>query len=131
MRRKSVSIAVAATLAAASAQAAQLTNVQGNVQVNNGGGFKPVAGFAEVSPGDRIKVVNGSADIIYGNGCTVKIRQGQVVAVLWNAPGCGGGLKDGPAAEAGLSTETAVIGGVAIAAGAGLAVALSNDPASP
>jgi hypothetical protein len=124
-------------LLTASAEAALLSNVQGDVTINRGDGFKPASGGAVVSPGDRIRVASGSADIVYENGCAVKVAGGQVVAVQYSGPSCGGssgggggGLKDGV-------SETPVMlyvgGGLLLAGGAaaGVILLMPSKPASP
>ncbi len=137
MVRKSISIAVITALLASNAEAALLTNVQGTVTVNHGEGFVPVgpAGTtALLAPGDRVRAGTGSADIVYDNGCTVTLGAGQMVAVLYAAPDCNGGLKDGAASSSGLSTSTYLVGGLVVAGGIGAGIALSqksSKPASP
>ena len=137
MVRKSISIAVITALLASNAEAALLTNVQGTVTVNRGDGFVPAgpAGTTAVlAPGDRVRAETGSADIVYDNGCTVTLGAGQMVAVLYAAPDCSGGLKDGAASSSGISTSTLLIGGVVVAGGIGAGIALSqksSKPASP
>jgi hypothetical protein len=78
-----------------------------------------------VDPGDRIRVVEGSADIVYENGALVTVQPGQTAVVLANAPAATGMTFD-------ISDTAFVAGGLLIGAGAGLAIALSkNGPASP
>ncbi len=134
MLRTSISIAVIAALMASGAEAALLTNIQGAVMVNRGAGFSPAGNVAEVAPGDRVRAGQGSADIVYENGCSVKVGPGQMAVVLAAAPNCQGGLKDGAAEETGVSTGTLVIGGLVVAGGIGAGIALSQNngkPASP
>ena len=111
---------------AASAQAALLTNIQGAVTVNNGA----AAGPTVIIPGDRVRAGEGSADIVYDNGCTMRVAPGQTMVVLYAAPNCNGGLKDGAAAETGIPTETLVIGGLA-AGGVATGIILAQQPSSP
>ncbi|MGO9547579.1 MAG: hypothetical protein ACLPPF_22655 [Rhodomicrobium sp.] len=119
MFRRSISVAVVTMLLTASAQAAHLSNVQGTVLINRGGGFQPVTGDVKVLPGDRIDAREGSAFITYDNGCTARVGPGVVATVLSVPPVCNG--------------STLIIGGLVIAGGTGLAIALSqgNAPASP
>ncbi len=139
MVRKVISIAVIAGLMATSAQAALLTNVQGAVTVNHGDGFQPAATGAIIIPGDRVWAGEGSADIVYDNGCVVRVGPAQMVAVLNSSPACngnasstGGGLKDGIIEDSGISTGTLVIGGLLIGGGiAGGILLTQHDPASP
>ena len=86
MLRKSISIALIASLAATGAQAALLTNVQGAVTVDRGYGYAPAGSGSVIAPGDRVRAGEGSADIVYENGCTVKVDPGHTVIVLGSAP---------------------------------------------
>ncbi len=134
MARKSISVAVIAALMASSAQAALLTNVQGTVTVNQGNGYIPAASGSVVAPGDRVRVGEGSAGIVYENGCAQTVGPGQTVLVLYAAPDCNGGLKDGAAVETGVPTETLVIGGLVVGGAVAAAVVLTqgtSKPASP
>ena len=130
---------------AANAQAAYLSDVQGLVLVNN----QPVAANTniEVVPGDRVKAVSGSVKVVYSNGAIVPVAAGDTLVVLANGPaptaspiptaspsqvsGATGGYKD----DSGYSDYLYIGGGLAVAGGAGLGVALllqkQNKPASP
>ncbi len=131
MSRKSVPIAIGMTVFAWSAQAAMLTNVEGAVSINRGPGDQPGAAGVELNPGDRVKAGEGSADIVYANGCSTRVAPNHVMVVLAAPPSCaGGGLKDG--IVAGEEPSTLLIGGLIVAGGAGAAIALANShPASP
>jgi hypothetical protein len=134
MLRKSLIFAAIAALTASSAQAAMLTNIQGAVAVNAGAGYQPVAGPAPVGPGERIRTSDGSADIVYENGCTVHVAPNQVVLVSSAAPECsGGGLKDGGIVESGIPTEYLVAGAVVVGGGVAAGILLSEEhhPVSP
>jgi hypothetical protein len=131
---KTISIAVIMAMMAGGAQASYLSSVEGTVLVNSGAGFRPASGNMSLAPGDRVKVVSGSASIVYDNGCSVLVGANQVVAVLSSPPACGGslkegGLKDGPAED----NTTLLVGGLVIAGGIGTAIALAENhkPASP
>jgi hypothetical protein len=124
----------AALLAGSGAEAAHLGNVQGTVLVNHGSGFQPLAAGAELSPGDRVKVVNGAADIVYDHCRTVTVTKGQVVlVVLYTETNgvCTGGYKDAAAIPEppGFPTELLIAGGV-IGGVVGIATS-GNKPASP
>ncbi|MGO9485626.1 MAG: hypothetical protein ACLPX9_13715 [Rhodomicrobium sp.] len=124
-----------AALAATSARATHLSDVQGTVLVNN----QAVGWNNEVVPGDRVKVVSGSAKIVYDNGASVTVAPGQTVLVLASPPagpveGSGSFGDQGPGLFAAGGTAAAVgyiAGGAAIAGGAGLAVALSSNSSAP
>jgi hypothetical protein len=133
MVRKLISSVVIASLIATYAEAARLTNVQGSVIVNRGDGFQPAQGGAPVAPGDRVRVNEGSAEILYENGCAVRVGPGQMVAVLYTPPACKGtstesasGLKDGPSSSS--MTYVYIGGGILLAAGAGAGIALAVSP---
>jgi hypothetical protein len=109
---------------ATSANAAHLSDIQGAVLVNN----QPVSASAEVAQGDRIKVVNGSAVLVYSSGAAISITSGQTIVVLANPPEQVS-MKDG----GNLPSPYIYGGALVVAGGAGLAIALSQagKPASP
>ncbi len=118
MFRRVVALAAVTALVASSAHAAVLTDVEGAVVVNRGNGPAPAGNGTPVAPGDRVRTTNGSVEIVYENGCTVKVGPNELVTVLPAPPQCGPG-------------GTLVLGGLALA-GIGLGVALANNsPASP
>lgn len=127
--RRIVAAAIIPTLFTASVQAAVLTNIEGVVLVNRGDSFRTASIGASLEPGTRIRAENGSARLVYENGCSVEIGPHQVVLVTSSPPACGGAasVNNGVAESAGLSTSTLVLGGVGVAAAAGLAVALSGS----
>jgi hypothetical protein len=56
--------------------------VEGQVSVNQGEGYKQVAGAAAVSTGDRVMAApKGRGKIVYADGCTVDVFPGAVVTV--------------------------------------------------
>jgi hypothetical protein len=126
--RTVISVAVVVTLSAANAQAAMLGNVNGAVSVDNGYGFRPAPVGLALAPGDRVRTDDGSADILYKNGCSSPIAPHQLVVVLKEEPVCTeGGLKDVVSAEpAGPSTSTLLVGGLVVGGAVGLALALTN-----
>ncbi len=138
--RTFISAAVIATLVATSAQAeVVLANFEGAVSINRGDGFMPAAIGSALAPGDRVRTANGSADIVYENGCSAKVGPHQVAVVLSDAPPCTkvGGLKDGVAVvPVESSVDPLIVGGVLAGAGAGLAALIasnsnSGNPLSP
>jgi hypothetical protein len=118
---------------AADAHAATLADINGLVFVNHGNGFLSAPDGAALAPGDRIRTDEGSANIVYENGCSSKIGPHQVVVVLWTPPTCNeGGLKDGAAATPdGFPTGALVLGGLIGGGAVGLAVALSSNETRP
>jgi hypothetical protein len=131
--RAYISAAVIVAFLATNAEAALLTNVDGKVSVNHGSGFRPSGGGDALAPGDRVSAGEGSADIVYDNGCSARVGPHQVVVVLSSPPSCnGGGLKDtAMAAPFGYGVDPLIVGGVVAAGAVGLAVALSNGNSSP
>jgi hypothetical protein len=107
---------------------------QASVLINRGDGFQPAQGGTVVAPGDRVRVISGSASIVYDNGYAVRVGAGQMVAVLQSPPNSGsetaGSLKDPPS-----MTYVYVGGGLLLAGGigAGTYLLLDNNkkPASP
>jgi hypothetical protein len=59
------------------AGAATVANQGGEVMVNKGQGFQPVASFAELAPGGQVLVrPGGVATIAYVGGCRVRVGSG-------------------------------------------------------
>ena len=56
------------------------------VTVNHGYGYEPAGVGGMIGPGDRVHAGEGSADIVYENGSTVKVGSGQTVIVRSTAP---------------------------------------------
>ncbi len=128
---------VVGLLLLAPAHAATVTDLQGEVLVNTGVGFKKIEGPLELVPGDQIMVgALGSAQVKFADGCSVPVQPGQIVQVGPESPCI---AQKEPAAETGgVGANTMIIGGVVVAAGAGLAIGLSGGgsdkkdrPASP
>ncbi|MGO9483936.1 MAG: hypothetical protein ACLPX9_05050 [Rhodomicrobium sp.] len=108
---------------ATSARAAFLTDIKGAVLVNG----QPVAKTLQVAQGDRIKVVNGSASLVYSSGATVRVASGQTLAVLATPP------KRELMTDESSQPQDGYEGGLVVAGGVGLAIVLSQvgKPASP
>ena len=139
-------IAAALIGLAHAASAATVDVSQGTVSIN---GAAPSAGSATVKLGDTVTAgPNGSASILYSNGCTARVASGQTVSVTYDdlcllsqganpGSGTGQGVADAatpdPSSTSGLSatqlaTGAAVIGG-AVAIGAVIGTAAGR--ASP
>jgi hypothetical protein len=141
MFRKPIAVVLIASLAASGAQAALLTNVQGMVTVNHGYGYQPAGVGGQMGPGDRVHAGEGSADIVYENGCTVKVGSGQTAIVLGTAPACTVGSQTpdaGTYAAGGMLAAGGVAAAIAFSQGsssngvaAGIAQGKSSTPASP
>src|SRR5271166_2615052 len=96
LARPLISAAVIVGLVATSAQATVLSSLDGAVSVNRGNGFTPASIGSPLAPGDRVRTGEGSANILYDNGCATKIGPQEVAIVYSEPPLCnGGGLKDG------------------------------------
>jgi len=121
-------------IAATDASAIRLSGVQGSVFVND----QAVQLDVEVVPGDRVKVVSGAANIVYGDNNVVHVAPGQTVVALSSPPadpaqdaGAIGSMGASIFAAGGTAAAVGYIaGGAAIAGGAGLAVALANGASS-
>ena len=82
MLRTAISGTVLLAFIATSASATHLSDVQGSVLVNN----RTVASNIELAPGDRVRVVSGSARIIYNNDASINVAPGQTIVVLQKGP---------------------------------------------
>lgn len=125
MLRKPVLVAFCAYFALSGAQAALLTNVQGAVTVNRGDGYAPAGTGGAVGAGVRVHAGEGSADIVYENGCKVKVDSGETVVVLSGPPACSGVTQTS-------ASWTYAAGALAVGGGvAALVISQGNKPASP
>jgi len=69
------------------ASAATLDSVTGQVAVNRGDGFRLVEGTVQTGAGDLIKAgPSGSANLIYADGCVVKVKPGSLLRVSAKSP---------------------------------------------
>ena len=116
--KTAISTFLALALTTQAIQAATLINVTGAVSVN----ARPAASGAVISPGDRVATGDGAASVIYDNGCAVQVAPQQVHVVLYGSPSCSGAS----ATQPDTSSNTLIIGGLAIGGAVGLAVALSG-----
>jgi len=124
--------------AVGSAQAALLTNVSGDVFVNRGQGFVAIAAPTTLEEGDRVRTsAGGSAQVVYNENCAVSLSAGQAFVVRNPSAICNQPASNNAANNpfAGGNAPVLIIGGLAVAGGIGLAVALGGDdddkPASP
>lgn len=109
-------MSVFALVSAGALEAATVSDISGNVSVNQGDGFRAVQAPIIVSPGDVIMASpGGSASIVYDNGCVEAVAAGQT-AVVGQDPQC-----QNTGLDAGLMT----VGAVAVVAG-GIAYVLSE-----
>jgi hypothetical protein len=83
--RRLVSIAsglTIGTLVCLPAMAATVKVVQGQVSVNQGQGYKQIAGAGAVSTGDQVMAAPDSrGKIVYADGCAIDVYPGAVVTV--------------------------------------------------
>lgn len=85
-----ICFAVLAVLMGATAQAATLEIIQAPVKANFGKGFVPVDTGTKLNPGDQAMAnPGGRGQIVYDNGCTDPVEEGQVV-VVQEQPSCAG-----------------------------------------
>ena len=73
------------TFLGATAQAA--THVEGPVKVDSGWGYAAVDSGTPVQPGNSVMATPGaSGQIVYDDGCTVPVAEGQIVLVEPQSP---------------------------------------------
>jgi len=119
--------------------AATLSDVQGEVLVNRGDGFKKASGPLELAPGDQITVPpGGSAKMSYGSGCNVSVAPGEIHTVKSSSPCSANAGEPGPggtqAGIGGLTPTTLIAGGLVLGVGAAVIVSTkggSDKPVSP
>lgn len=89
-------IAVAATIGlllsgqALAAESARLSTVSGSVMVNQNGRFTPATRGAVLTTGDRVMATEGSASLVYSDGCAVTVAARSMATVAATSP-CAGG----------------------------------------
>ncbi len=130
--RKLIAMAAGIALLSGQTSAATVSPDGGTVLISNGEGFLPITGDVEVSPGGQVMVQpGGMAHITYAGGCVIRVGPGQISAISETSPcnkntssDTGNGQQD---------TTLLIGGGLVLAGGLGLALALSGrgSPASP
>ena len=69
------------------AHAVTVKTIEGNVQINRGNGYESVRRTAQAKVGESVMVSpDGVAQIIYEDGCTVTVEEGNVVLVGEQSP---------------------------------------------
>jgi hypothetical protein len=148
MLGKHIVAAIITAVVTSHAQGAVLKSISGTVMLNKGDGFRSVSDVTPVSEGDRVLVRGrGSAQIEYGEGCSVQISANQSAVVLPShacnkssthslSTNSAVSLKDTPASinsEETSDYQLYVAGGVLFTAGAvATAIEVGKDkPASP
>jgi hypothetical protein len=132
-----LSSTVLAIVLSSSASAANVTDVQGQVQLSNSGGpFKAISGPTTCKAGDVVRVVkDGSATVVNQNGVIQTATPGNPVVCL-AGPGPAGAppTAAAPSAAAGsassVSTAAVVGGSIAVVAGVAGVVALTKKKSS-
>jgi hypothetical protein len=129
--KRAIIAATTALLFGASAHAAKVNPTSGSLFIDRGTGYQEVNQPTDGKTGDVvIALVGGSGEVVFPDGCRVKVEVGSVVTITEPSP-CAA-LNNNTTAG-GVDT-TLIIGGVAVAGGVAAAIALSggNDkPASP
>lgn len=120
MKRTTVLFAgLCSLLAPLPAVAATVQSLAGRVLIDRGNGYTPVGTSTSAKTGDLVMAKpGGRGEIIYDDGCRQVVEVGAVIMVGAASP-CQSGL--GPV------DHDFILGGMAIAAGVGIAVVLSND----
>ncbi len=133
------------------AHSATVQPLSGGVFVNQGAGFKPVGGPTKVSVGDRVITRNGgSAEIIYDDGCRMRVETGSITTIggaagagslkdhLTEASPCAANANAGSMGSSGASSASAAgaapsyaLEAGAIAAGVGAIIIIKKLSASP
>jgi hypothetical protein len=125
--RRLLGLTVAAALGAAPAGAATVTVGTGQVYLNTGGGYRPVAARAVAGPGSTVFANTGSSGtIVYPDGCVVAVAPPTVIIIAAQSP-----CASGTAADPGTF---AIGAGAVVGAGAGTAaliVSQRDHSASP
>ena len=86
-------VSLAATMA--SADAAKVVPVKGEILVNSGAGYQRIDGAVELKPGDSaIANPSAQATLIYDDGCVVDIVPGMVAWGESTSPCRAGGTRD-------------------------------------
>lgn len=110
------------------ALAATVQPIAGTISVNTGEGFKPAVGETNISTGDTVMVSpEGSARIIYADGCAIQVRPGAVVTIGQGSP-CAAVPMGATKTKDTTPTDHYIIGGLLVAGGiAGAIVLISDD----
>ena len=112
MFRTIVSILVLMALAITGAEGAVLAGIEGAVSVDRGGSVILASEGAPLAPGDSVRTGEGTARIVYENGCAVQVGPHQAVAVAYAPLPCQTAAS-GPAFD--ISFEEIAVAGTAIA----------------
>jgi hypothetical protein len=87
MGRTAAAAFLAAFLVSSAASAATVETVEGQVSLNRGDGYRPIAVVAAAKSGDLVMASpGGSGKIVYADGCAVEVKPGTVIAVQSQSP---------------------------------------------
>jgi len=96
-RRPVVSAFCCAMLLSSSTWGATVEPGQGNLVINQGQGFQPVNSRIDANVGDSVMVgPDGSATVVYDDGCTVDVQPGSVMTISPISPCASGSNAQGP-----------------------------------
>jgi hypothetical protein len=110
---------IVAVAFASPAWPATLNVTGGEVFVDQGSGYRPVEAQTAVNAGDTVMAkFGGSAEVVYDDECRQTVDVGTVVVVAEKSP-C--------ALEPVADSPVYIVGGVLVAAGGGLILALPGD----
>jgi hypothetical protein len=132
-------VAAMALVIGGAAHAASVRAVQGQVLVSSGQGYRLVDGSTQLGVGGTVVANPGAvAHVTYPGGCRVTVEPGSVYQIVseppcqTGAPTQTGALTDNGATTSSSGISPWVIGGVGLAVGGGVALALSSaSSASP
>lgn len=86
-RQTLIAGAAALILFATPCSAATLVPVHGQLSINHGQGFEQVNGPTEANSGDSVMVSpDGSANVVYGDGCKITLQPGSVMTITDLSP---------------------------------------------
>lgn len=138
MLKKTLLVMLSLAFLASSAEAALLSNVDGNVLVKKGRGYRKVSKTTRLKPGDRVFVRGeGSARVTYGANCSRTVVTNQAFVVPPGAecmPGDGPQMADqtcsGPGCASGMTDADKFVLGTFVVGG-GFIAATRDHSASP
>lgn len=88
MLRTIVCILALTALLITQAEGAVLAGVEGAVSIARGGSIIQASEGAALAPGESVRTQEGTARIVYENGCAVQVGPRQTVAVAYAPPPC-------------------------------------------
>lgn len=102
--------------------------IEGEVYVNRGAGYQRVESVAELNAGDSVMAgAAGRATINYGDGCTIELVPGAVVAIGPASPCSIETGSNPPPAGGGFGVTELGVGALVVGGVAGAIVLLGDD----